>query len=416
MKRTLLVGALCMVGCGLPWPWRRDEPKQVARKPAAVQVLETALDRAAFQALAAGPVPQAPGARALYDAAEGARVGPLHDGLLVCEARVHGAGYDDGLFAGGADVFLRLTIGDGETRFTQQNGLRMYTFPVASLAPGDRLDVSVIDDDVFFDDTIGVGGAPYTGGETRVDTPPGAVVTCRPAAAGAVRAGRRQALAQLDRALDRRARVRPDLRAVDLGYPAQLNGEVVAAARGVLAYGTLAHPGLAARVERAIAIDAGWADAVREAIDAEVRSLPGPGSPTAAPEVGSLTVDRVACGAEATAARDGIDVVPVRNSGCVVELTLRADRELRLAPAGWSVEGIAARGELSVGAVEAVAEGEGAWRSIADGSRADGSPAGVVHLVPAGGSVRLALGLASGPRARLLRLGVRGAPVLLRLP
>ena len=71
--------------------------------------------------------------------------------MLVCSVRVTGGGYDDSLFAGGADVYMRLAIAGGPTRGTRQSAERIYSFPVARLDAGDSLSVSVYDEDSYSD-------------------------------------------------------------------------------------------------------------------------------------------------------------------------------------------------------------------------------------------------------------------------
>lgn len=236
----------------------------------------THLHRESLRRLAyPGWVVQADDPRALYDRSAGVTLsGPAQEAMLVCRAVLHGGGYDDSLFAGGADVYLRLRVGGGALRHTLQTPIRTYTFPLSELAPGDSVAVTVMDDDVFADDRIGSGSGTFGGGELVIDAG-GASVTCRPVAPEVVQEGRERARRRLRAAVARLGTPRPRLDQPDFAYPMSAAGEVRAAIPPAHAWSVHSDPEVSAMVEQAAAFEEAWQDAIGTAIDDAVERLPG---------------------------------------------------------------------------------------------------------------------------------------------
>ena len=130
---------------------RRDPPTAETPQSPPAGVVDH-LHRARLEGLRGPLVPQVADPSGLFDAAGDARIDVLEGGMLVCRVGLTGGGYDPGPFAGGADVYMRLSVAGGPRRRTRQTSSRTYTFPVAHLERGETLSVQVMDQDVFADD------------------------------------------------------------------------------------------------------------------------------------------------------------------------------------------------------------------------------------------------------------------------
>ncbi len=416
---ALLVG-LASIGCDLPGRDRDredDRPPGSATAPALAAPPAPApapqrlghLTRGVFDALAHGNQPQTREPTALWEGARDPRHGSIERGMLVCQARVHGTGFDDSFFAGGADVALAARFADGAVRSTAQNGHRIYTFPIARLDPGDALWIRVVDVDVFFNDTIAEGSgrferAPFTLTMGQAD------VECRAVDPALVSRRTDTALARLGLAIDRLDAAEPDVSAYDLGYPRDEAARVTAAASEVLAWTDAASPGYRAAVDRATAFDAEWERRAGAAVVAAESALPPPGERIALGTGRELIVREVVCdaGASALAASMGQTALNVGLGGCLAVVGLSSPRATSLPPMSsvsqpWEAWSLDARGDMRAAPVIGRRQGD---RWIA--------PEETVAIT-AGESVEVVLALPPRASARLLRVGDGGRPAVLRL-
>lgn len=339
--------------------------------------------------------PQLPGLRALFDAAPAAP-GDVRDGVLVCSATLLGGGYDDSLFAGGADVALAMRIGEGALRSTPQSSERVYSFPTASLTHGQTVWVRVVDRDILFDDTIAEGTTTFEGAPFRL-TMGQANVECRALAPTLVAEQREAARTRLARILDRLPVPAPDLAAADLGAPSAATNDAAGAARELAAWSDPSDPALERSLAPGHAWYRAWHDAITDAVDERAGSLPAPGTPVADGHA-QLTVTDLACGASATALRAEIGEAATSTAaieGCIVRLQLRGHAPpLRLDATSdtgdtWT---LGRGGELARASVLAVRV-DGRWQSVERGA------------VSAGSDAEVAFVLSGDAEAPLLRLG-----------
>lgn len=361
------------------------------------------LNQQSFTALTTGAVPQAPDPRGLFDRAARVQADHVQGGLIACRVRLTRGGYDDSLFAGGADVYMHLRLGQGPQRTSPHRSARVFTFPVEDLERGDALSVTVMDRDVFFHDRIGGGRADYTGGETVIHASPGAEVRCRPIAPATVDRARSRALRQVSRAIDRLDRAAPELEAYDFAYPGDRTTAVLDATREALAFMMLSDPELEAQVDRAVEFDDRWEERVQAAVDEASQTLSEPGAPARVPRLGTLHVDSYACGRAAATEREQIGEALV-GSGCVLRLGWIPSRTGPVQPSDFEVWGIDGDGGMPTATVEAIETSEGVWTGF------DAAPQ--AHR---GQATSLALSFAPGTRPRLLRVRGPGRAVLLRL-
>ena len=253
--------------------------------------------------------------------------GEIHRGLLVCRAQIRGQ-YDDSLFAGGADVAMTVTLGQGEAMSTGQHASRTFTFPIASLEPGTTVAASVVDVDVLFSDPIGGGTASYQRTPFTIEHP-NASIECR--ALPSVEAEAQRALSRFRRALDGFHSGEPDLVAGDLGFPSV--EPVRAAAEDVASWVGWSDPELRAGFAHARELDAAYAATIGPAVIARHDALPPMNEPTNAGDR-TLRIVRVACDDEARALRAemGVQVSDHREPACHVIVEVEARRAMRLAP------------------------------------------------------------------------------------
>lgn len=438
---SLLPLVLVSIGCCLPIPFDAPAddpgaappvqagasgpatpPTSSAPTPAAPPPATPAFETLPAGAWAGGPprlagamrasdrrVPQVDGLRALFESSRTPREGTLEDALLVCAARVHGGGFDDGVFAGGADVALAARFGGSSIRSTDQTSARLYSFPVSRLARGDALWLRVIDRDAFFDDTIAEGSARFARAPFTL-TMGQADVECR--AVDPARVGRRadRALAALDRALDGLERARPDVQAPGLGYPSARAGRATVAARRARAWIDASHEAYLRRVDRAEAIDESWERRATAAVRDAADRLPAPGVDAPIGRARRVRVERVACGMDASelAAQMQDVATGAGASGCLVVLSLAARQATTVAPtaradARWAVWGIDDGAATHPARLVARRRGE-AWLDPAASA-----------TVPAGARIELVLALPAGADPTLLRVREGGRPALLRL-
>lgn len=429
MHRILALAsmALALAGCCL-LPWLPDQrfAKHAAPKPFVVPPAHPAspgatvqpppapdgravvatppghLDPSSLRALASGVTPQAPDPRGLFERSRGEAQPDLRDGLLACRVAVHGR-YDDALFAGGADVFLVLTIGRSAPRTSPHRSLRIFTFPVEELDEGESLHARVMDRDVIFHDEIGQGSAPYAGGETRIEAGGGEVV-CRPVARQLVQRGRDRAIADVRRAVDRLERdAEPDLGAYDLGYPRERASNATEAIRDALAWMTMSDDALQAQIDRATDFEDRWRERTQDAIEAARDELPEPSTAVALHRAGDVALASLDCGAAASELRAGIDPGARAAEGCVAIVRLTPRRGGPLAASSLEAWGI----DPSGGMLTATVLG---WRSP-DG---DWSPSATPHAMTRGEPVDVAVGFPAGTDPALLRIRRGGRPTVLR--
>ncbi len=253
--------------------------------------------------------------------------GEIHRGLLVCRAQIRGQ-YDDSLFAGGADVAMTVTVGQGEAMSTGQHASRTFTFPIASLETGTSVAASVVDVDVLFSDPIGGGTASYERTPFTIEHP-NATIECR--ALPSVEAEAQRALTRFRRALDGFDAREPDLVASDLGFPS--TEPVRSAAEDVASWVGWSDAELRAGIDHARELDAAYARTIGPAVVARREALPAMNEPTSAGDR-ALRIVRVACDDEARALRAemGEPVSDDREPACHVVLEVEARRAMRLAP------------------------------------------------------------------------------------
>ncbi len=345
-----------------------------------------------FTALA-GATPQVPEPRALFETAT-PTTGDAHDTVLVCTATLLGGGFDDSLFAGGADVYLAMRIGEGELRNAPQTSERTYSFPVASLTHGQTVWVRVLDRDVVFDDTIAEGTTTYAGTPLRL-TMGQANVECRALDPALVAARRTTALTALEARLPLLPTPEPDLAADDLGFPSASTSSVASAIDGLAAWSVPADPALVAARERGHAWFRSWSEAAERAVSLAVATLPPPGT-SVADGSARITVVREACGAEATTLRAEIGDAAAStapSTGCLVRLRLEQHGPVTLDPLGsadtWSIGADARRDPTPILA----ARTGDAWRAVGPGPTSLAGDFEVVFV------------LAGEQHAPLLRLG-----------
>lgn len=308
------------IGTPAPIPIATEGPS-FAPPPVAPPTPLTALAplSSALVGLARGPVPQAPGGASLFESAV-PHEGAIERAMLVCRARVRGGGFDDGVFAGGADVSIAARLGRGEVRRTPQTSSHVYTLPVARLEPGSTVWVRVIDDDVLFDDTIAEGSTRFS--RTPLELTMGqADVECRAVAPARVALSAGEEIASLAGALDRLDAIEPDLLAPELGYPRARVQPTLDAAVRAAAWVDWSDPQLEAQIERARAFDRAWPERAGRVVEAARDQAPHVGTPTA---VGRrrVTVSGMAC-------RDAADALRAESGapgmgGCVVLATVEA--------------------------------------------------------------------------------------------
>jgi hypothetical protein len=418
---ALLLG-LVSIGCCLPGWHREEDGAGAARDPAAPLALGAPpapapaaparlghLAEGTFDALANGNQPQPREVTALWESARDARHGSIERGMLICQARVHGAGFDDSFFAGGADVALAARFADGPLRSTAQSGHRIYTFPIARLDPGDALWIRVLDVDVFFNDTIAEGSArferaPFTLTMGQAD------VECRAVDPELVSRRTDTAVARLGLAIDALDDAEPDVSAYDVGYPTDEAARVTAAASDVLAWTDASSPRYRAAIDRAVAFDAEWQRRAGAAVLAAESALPPPGAPVALGTGRELTVREVVCGAGASTlvSSMGATALDIGLGGCLAVVELSSPRATSLPPLSpvsqpWEAWSLDARGDMSAAPVVARRQGD---RWIA--------PDETVAIAP-GESVEVVLALPAHSSARLLRVGDGGRPAVLRV-
>ena len=366
------------------------------------------LDPVSLAALGGGAVPQVPDPRALYDRARDDAPADVENGVMVCSVRLTRGGYDDGLFAGGADVYMTLRIGDGASRSTHQTSRRIYSFPLARLEADDRVRIRVLDDDVFRDDLIGTGNAHWSGGSLFFETD-GADVSCRVAHGDAVERPLARALRRVDRQLERVEGAEPDVAAYDLGYPTERAAGVRGALREALAWVQPGDDEIADRVDRAGEVEEAWEDAASDAVDDAVATLPPPGEAVPLRRLGTVRAGALACDGDAARMRDELERHLDPSAGCLlrVEIATRRGGTLPSAGAGalevWGVDRAATMIPLQQVGVQRGTE----WLDPA--SRAQpisygpGETIAAVYAVPV------------GTRPALLRAGRDGRAVVLRL-
>lgn len=354
--------------------------------------------------------PQAPGAAALFGRSAARTTGPIEDGLLVCSATVRG-NWDDSFFAGGADVALLVRFGEGAAqRATAQNSLRMYTFPISRLTPGESMWVRVIDRDVLSDDTIGEDferfeSAPFTLNMEHAD------IECRAVDPALVRDRVATAVASLTRAVNALTAATPDVSAYDLGYPSAAAERVIAAAQEVAPWSEGRSREHDAQIERAVGFDAEWERRARAAVDAAMTELPPPGESVAIGGARTISVREVLCGLDATARREAMGEASIDSNteGCLVVLALAASRRttlpaLEAVDAQWDeVWGLDASARM-LGAHIAARARSGAYLPTTE----------PVVLTP-GEPIDVVVSLPRTSQAALLRVRDGGRAVLLRL-
>jgi hypothetical protein len=259
--------------------------------------------------------------------------GEIHRGLLVCRAQIRGS-YDDSLFAGGADVAMSVTIGQGEAMSTGQHSSRTFTFPIANLETGTTVAASVVDVDVLFSDPIGGGSASYERTPFTIEHT-NATIECR--ALASVEAEAQRALTRFRRALDGFHTGEPDLVAGDLGFPSI--EPVRLAAQDVASWVGWNDPELRAGFAHARELDHAYAATIGRAVVARHDALPPMNEPTNAGDR-TLRIVRVACDDEARALRAemGVQVSDRREPACHVIVEVEARRAMRLAPRPPSVD------------------------------------------------------------------------------
>lgn len=362
------------------------------------------LSEESIAALSSGVVPQVPDRRGLFGSAPQTPSTSVRRGVLVCSVRLTGGGYDDSLFAGGADVYMRLAVAGGPTRATRQSATRIYTFPVARLDEGDSLTVSVFDDDVFRDDLIGRGSGAFTGGPVSITTR-GAEVDCRVASARAVEGGRRSRLRRVDQVLGRLEGAEPDLSVHDFGYPSGAGETLNEALTDALIWMESSDPDYRARVERALEFEESWTSRVREAIGDAASELPGPEDPVRLTRVGRIESRTLSCGAEAAQLREDLAEAIEPSSGCLAQVDLVARPSGQLSGAdALDVWGVDSMGSMLRSARVALRHGD-EW--VTDTS--------TPFSYAGGDRLRLVYVFPDGTRPVLLRVGRGRSATVIRL-
>ncbi|MFK7992040.1 MAG: hypothetical protein AB8I08_38840 [Sandaracinaceae bacterium] len=355
--------------------------------------------------LAPPVVPQARHLRALYDEAEANEAARIRHGVLICRVTVTGTGYDES-FAGGADVAMQLTVGEGPPRpTTRQTPERIYSFPLHGIRPGLGLHVRVIDKDLFQDDLIGEGASVFRGGETQILTE-GAEVRCRVAAGEDIEELRGFTLSSVRAAVESLSGREPDLHVSGFGVPGDEVHALRAAVYGALAWSSPDDPELLATLAPVDGLGAAWQARVDAAITQAATTGPAPGSPVMLSGVGRVSVSRLVCESEAlnaiVALGDAIEPGP----GCIATLTVEPESAgtMSLATTSLWAVGLGREGTEHVPRVRARGVG-GRWLPQRP------TPSATPHQ--AGEQRAWVLGFEPG-RPELLRVVHRGSAVLLR--
>ncbi|MGE0788414.1 MAG: hypothetical protein AB7S26_22255 [Sandaracinaceae bacterium] len=350
---------------------------------------------------------QAPDPRGLFERSRGVHLDEIDEGMMVCRARVSGGGYDDSFFAGGADVYVILTLGSSAPRRAPQSGLRMYTYPVTDLHRGDPIHARVMDRDLMFDDLIGQGGGRYEGGEVELHAPPNADVVCRPVRPELFEEGRARARRRFRAAVDRLEGASPALDRPRLGFPSARAMEVLAASHDVLPYVSLSSPSVAEDIERAASLEDRFYERAADMLEADLRSRPEPGARVELPHLGHARIAQLECGADSELLRRELGSADPSApfADCVAVLELELSRETaidRLARAELVFEGIDR--DASIESPPASWRvGDGPWQApiaIPNGTRADRA---TVALVFPSRFEPVALALGTGNRRTILR-------------
>lgn len=289
-------------------------------------VVSSTLDRASFEALARGRVPQIPGGARLFEEARPHDGGPLEGAVLVCRTMMV-PGHDDwdGPF-GGPELELRARVGSGPLRRTGEGRpAGLFTLPVARLAPGEHVWMRLVDRDVLYDDPIGEGSTRFAGATPLVISMRTATIECRAIEGERVEEVARPALGRIDFALEQVERARPDVTEAALGYPTSDAIAVRREASATAAWIDWSNSRVEERIARASRFEAAWSIAAREEVARAERELP---PPEATAPVGSgrhARILEIACGTAAVRVRGSVGDALAQSPGeepCVARVAI----------------------------------------------------------------------------------------------
>ncbi|AKF08112.1 hypothetical protein [Sandaracinus amylolyticus] len=309
-----------------------DAPIDFVPEPAP-GILEPRLSRETWDVLARGPVPQVRDALSWFESAPPHESGALEGALVICRTMMT-PGHDDwdGIF-GGPEIQLRVRIAGGAMRATPEGRpAGVFSFPVARLAPRDRVWMRLIDEDVLDDDVIGEGSTQFAGITPFVVSMRRATLECRAVSAPEPRA----ALARFDRMLSRAEDVRPDVSLHDLGYPEREAMEVLAAASEAAAWLDWSDARLRDRIDHAERFERAWSDAAHAEMDRATSTLPDPATPVELGEGRQARVLALRCGVDAGRAHREIAALPAwaARVPCVAIVEVVAGR------GGWTLPAV----------------------------------------------------------------------------
>lgn len=258
---------------------------------------------AALSAPAERPfVPQLPEAWALWSDVEQHASLPLPaTTVLLCRVTVPSLAYDT--FAG-ADLRVALSVNGLSLGFAngpEDSDMALVSFPV-SLAPGDRLSMTVWDRDFTGPELVGSSGLTAGKALPLAFVKAGFNATCGGVPEQMTRARQDDGLRRVDAALERLTPLPPvRLTEQNLGRPDRAFLDLEAAITAVGAWTPWRHPPLVERLLRAEALGSEWDRAVRDELARAREQLPLAGEPVVlqpgvvAATVGPLRCARGAC-------------------------------------------------------------------------------------------------------------------------
>lgn len=297
--------------------------------------------------------PQISDARRLFDQAR-PHEGNLRDGTLLCRVSADRNRRYDGATRrgpvsrryGAPDLSVTLRVGRerGFVRGPEDRYSTTVSMPGVSVRRGQRIGIHLVDRDAFRNDTVGDAVAVY-GGSFPIELPGNqANGECRvldPAIAqqripGIVR--------NVDRELERAARVQVDLRASEIASPREYLDRALYHLYDAAALAGWQHAEVGNRRERVAEIERAHTNAVREAIEAVKSEAPAAGQPVAfANGRWEARVTQVDCNPR-DLDRFGTTLTTQDPRGCALRLEVATSRAGRFRP---QVRALTGEGELT---------------------------------------------------------------------
>lgn len=268
-----------------------------------------------FEERPAGPrqrssVAQLDDAPAVFASLEPLTADPF-EGLLVCRVDVTRRQWDErGLFGRHveADVTLHLRLGERTERVRGPEDTQSFhaSVPGCTLSAGDTLGFRAVDRDLGFDESMESLELDFEGELPVSRVGRELVIDCRGASAEWAVARAAPGLEEVDAALTRlEAELRPEPTATRWTFPDHRVDEARRPLHAAAALLGWRDGHIAARVERAAALEVRWRRDVTELLERRARELPAPGAPLslgrAYPEVrvAEATCEAAGDGAEA---------------------------------------------------------------------------------------------------------------------